>query len=48
MKYLYITILSSIALVLSACNTMKGVGQDVESVGRGVSGASEKVQEDMR
>ncbi len=48
MKYFYLFALTITALIFSACNTMKGVGQDVEAAGRGVTGASEKVQEDLQ
>ena len=33
---------------LTGCNTMRGVGEDVEAAGSGMSGASEDVQDDMR
>lgn len=33
--------------VLSGCNTMRGMGQDVEAAGGAVSDTAEDVQEDM-
>lgn len=32
-------------LSLLSCNTMKGIGKDVQSLGRGVTNASEKTSE---
>ncbi len=34
MQKIIVAILISSTLVLSACNTVKGVGRDIESVGR--------------
>ncbi|MEO1091012.1 MAG: entericidin A/B family lipoprotein [Pseudomonadota bacterium] len=34
-----------VAGVLAACNTTRGVGEDVEAVGRGISDAAEEAQE---
>lgn len=33
------------AMGLTACNTMKGMGQDVESGGQKIEGAAEKAQQ---
>jgi predicted small secreted protein len=33
--------------VLSGCNTMRGMGQDVEAAGGAMSDTAEDVQEDM-
>ena len=33
--------------VLPACNTVEGAGEDVQSAGRGVSGAAQKTQEEV-
>lgn len=33
-------LLLTVSLLLAACNTMQGLGQDVESVGRTVSDAA--------
>lgn len=33
---------------LTGCNTVRGMGKDVEAAGSGVSGAAEDVQDDMR
>ena len=32
------------ATTLAACNTMRGVGQDTQAAGRGISGASTDVE----
>jgi predicted small secreted protein len=32
---------------LSACNTARGFGQDVQALGRAVSGTAEEVEEDV-
>jgi predicted small secreted protein len=32
---------------LSACNTARGFGQDVQALGRAMSGTAEEVKEDM-
>lgn len=32
---------------LSACNTARGMGEDVQAVGRAMSGTAEEVKEDM-
>jgi len=42
MKQIIILILAmGVVLTISACNTVRGVGQDVKSVGRGVEHASD-------
>jgi predicted small secreted protein len=43
------TILAALALLggLSACNTVKGVGQDIEAAGRGIGNAADDVKDDM-
>lgn len=33
---------------LTGCNTIRGMGQDVEAAGSGVTGTAEDVQRDMR
>lgn len=33
---------------LTGCNTVRGMGQDVEAAGSGVAGTAEDVQDDMR
>lgn len=38
--------LAAAAVALPACNTISGLGQDVQAVGGFVSGAAETVQED--
>lgn len=32
---------------LSACNTARGMGQDVQALGRAMSGTAEEVEEDV-
>jgi predicted small secreted protein len=32
---------------LQGCNTVRGAGEDVESAGRGVSGAAEETQDEI-
>jgi predicted small secreted protein len=32
---------------LSACNTARGMGEDVEAVGKAMSGTAEEVEEDI-
>lgn len=33
--------------LLSACNTARGLGEDVEALGRAMSGTAEDVEEDI-
>ena len=33
---------------LTGCNTIRGMGEDVEAAGSGMSGTAEDVQDDMR
>lgn len=46
MKKTVIT-LTVTALLLSACNTFNGMGQDMKSAGQGISNSAEKVKEKM-
>ncbi len=32
---------------LAGCNTIKGIGQDLAGIGNGLSGASDKVKDDI-
>ncbi|MGH6901521.1 MAG: entericidin A/B family lipoprotein [Geminicoccaceae bacterium] len=32
---------------LSACNTARGIGEDVQALGRAMSGTAEEVEEDI-
>ncbi|AXI03346.1 entericidin A/B family lipoprotein [Aquirhabdus parva] len=34
-------------MLLTGCNTMKGVGQDVSSAGQAVTGSAEKTQDKL-
>lgn len=45
---LLVGLLALLALpALSACNTARGFGEDVEALGRAVSGTAEDVEEDI-
>ena len=37
-----LSLLAALALSLSACNTVHGIGQDIEKAGEAISGASKK------
>jgi entericidin B len=48
MVKLLIGVLALLALPsLSACNTARGFGQDIQAAGRAVTGTAEDVQEDI-
>jgi predicted small secreted protein len=36
------------AMLLAACNTVEGVGKDVEAAGEGIQEGSEAVEEDIK
>jgi len=42
MKHLITLVLVSAALCLSACNTVKGVGQDIQKAGEKIEDAAKK------
>jgi len=42
MKYLMTLLFVSTALLLTACNTVKGVGQDIQKAGEKIEGAAKK------
>jgi predicted small secreted protein len=42
MKTIVYAVFASALLFLTACNTVKGVGQDVQKVGEKIEGASKK------
>lgn len=45
---LLIALLALLALPsLSACNTARGIGEDVQALGRAMSGTAEEVEEDI-
>ena len=44
MKTLAAVIASSLILVLSGCNTVKGAGQDIQKVGEKIEDAAKKKQ----
>lgn len=37
-----------IGTILSGCNTIKGIGQDLESTGEAISGTADHTKEKMR
>ena len=42
MKIIVSAVLASTLLLLSACTTVKGVGQDIQTAGEKIEGASKK------
>ncbi len=42
-----LAVLGLVAMGLSACNTTKGVGEDVSATGQAVTGAAKKVQQGL-
>jgi predicted small secreted protein len=42
MKYLIALLLVSTAFLLSACNTVRGMGQDIQKAGEKIEGAAKK------
>jgi predicted small secreted protein len=45
LKVLFLfVVLAGSASVLSACNTMRGFGEDVEAAGEGMQGSAERVE----
>jgi predicted small secreted protein len=48
MKKLALAALLAASATVAACNTMKGVGEDVEAAGRGIGAAAEEVKEDIQ
>jgi len=44
---LFLTLTTIILSTLTACGTIRGVGQDVSAAGRGVSNAATAVQKSM-
>ena len=47
MKKLALLIMVLGGFSLAACNTVQGVGEDIEAAGRGIGNASEEVEEDI-
>ncbi len=43
--YLVLSVLTVIAF--TGCSTIKGIGQDIKSLGNGIAGTAEKVQDGM-
>ena len=41
-RFLLILVALSAALGLSACNTLRGVGQDIQKTGQAIEGAAKK------
>jgi len=44
MRKLIVLTAATAALLVSACNTVSGVGRDVEAAGRAVTGAADDVK----
>lgn len=44
MKHLLIMIALGTSLVLSACNTIEGMGEDIENAGESISDGASKVK----
>lgn len=44
MAFLSLFLLAGAASLLSACNTVEGLGEDTASAGRGISGSARDVQ----
>jgi predicted small secreted protein len=42
MKYLITLLVLSTAFLLTACNTVKGMGQDIQKAGEKIEGAAKK------
>ena len=40
-RFRLVGLAAALAFAMSACNTMRGVGQDVESAGRGIEEAAD-------
>jgi predicted small secreted protein len=47
MKALYLAIVAIGVLALTGCNTIKGMGEDVESGGEHIQDAADDVKEEM-
>jgi predicted small secreted protein len=47
MKHLLMMIALGASLMLSACNTIEGMGEDIENAGEGISEGAEKVKKKM-
>jgi len=45
MKILYAALFAGYVMVLSGCNTMEGIGEDVESAGEGIEDEAEENKE---
>lgn len=41
-KFFVLTLLASFALVMTACNTMRGVGRDTSAVGKSIEREAER------
>lgn len=46
-KLMLIALLAALVPAVSACNTVKGAGKDVEKAGEGIQNGAENVQDDM-
>jgi len=48
MKYLSVLIVFVTMTLLGACNTTRGVGEDVEAAGEGIQDVAEKSEEKLK
>lgn len=46
-KLSFLALLAAFVISLAGCNTVKGVGQDVSSVGQGIDNVATDVQKQM-
>lgn len=47
MKYMTLLAMLLVSFSLTACNTTRGIGQDVEAAGEGIENAAEEVEEEI-
>lgn len=48
MRFSVLSVLAAAMLALSACNTIEGMGEDLEATGDAISGTASKTKEEMR
>ena len=46
MRQVLILVVLGLAPALAACNTVKGIGQDLQAAGRAITGSSERTQQE--
>lgn len=47
MRLIHSLILTGLLAVLAACNTVGGMGEDIQSGGQAITGTAEEVESDM-